>query len=58
MRTARAKIIKGKVVTKAKFPDPTRWDLERLRATAKDDHDLAEAGIESWADELDALDRR
>lgn len=38
-------------------PDPARWNLERLRATASDDRELAEAGLDAWADALDALDR-
>jgi len=39
-------------------PDPARWDLERLRSTTTEDRDLAEAGLEAWADALDALDHR
>ena len=39
-------------------PDPRRWDLERLRSTAAEDRDLADAGPSAWADALESLDRR
>jgi predicted DNA-binding antitoxin AbrB/MazE fold protein len=38
-------------------PDPARWSLERLRATASADRELAETGLDSWADALDSMDR-
>ncbi len=38
-------------------PDPARWDLERLASISKDDIDLAEAGMDSWAQSLDELDQ-
>jgi predicted DNA-binding antitoxin AbrB/MazE fold protein len=40
-------------------PDPTRWDLDRLSATATaDDKRLAEEGLGDWATTLDREDRR
>ena len=38
--------------------DPARWDLARLGATPDEDLELAEAGLDAWADELEAQDRR
>jgi predicted DNA-binding antitoxin AbrB/MazE fold protein len=38
--------------------DPSRWDLKRLAVSAAEDAALAEAGLESWADALDAQDRK
>lgn len=34
-----------------------RWDLQRLAATSAQDADLAAAGLEDWAAELDREDR-
>ena len=44
-------------VTVVRWPDPTRWDLARLAATARDDLPLAEAGLEDWVTALDREDR-
>jgi predicted DNA-binding antitoxin AbrB/MazE fold protein len=34
-------------------PDPRRWDMERLAATsASEDIDLANAGLDSWEQQL------
>ena len=39
--------------------DPKRWDLSRLaRPLAADETVLAEQGLEGWAANLDAEDRR
>ena len=37
--------------------DPARWNLEKLSAP-NEDTELAEAGLETWADDLDALDKQ
>jgi predicted DNA-binding antitoxin AbrB/MazE fold protein len=40
-------------------PDPKRWDLSRLaESPAADEAVLAEQGLEGWAANLDAEDRR
>ncbi|MBE7484722.1 MAG: DUF104 domain-containing protein [Polyangiaceae bacterium] len=40
-------------------PDPARWDLRRIAAASGgEDEALAAAGLESWADALDAEDHR
>jgi predicted DNA-binding antitoxin AbrB/MazE fold protein len=39
-------------------PDVSRWDLQRLAQTAPDDAALAAAGLDAWADALEAEDRR
>lgn len=40
-------------------PDPARWDLRRIAAASRgEDAELAAAGMNGWADELDAEDRR
>ena len=39
-------------------PDPARWDLQRLAATSEEDEALASAGLDEWADALDAEDHR
>ncbi len=39
-------------------PDSSRWDMKRLAAGAADDEALATAGLDAWADGLDAEDRR
>ena len=39
-------------------PDSSRWDMKRLTAGAADDEALAAAGLDVWADGLDAEDRR
>jgi predicted DNA-binding antitoxin AbrB/MazE fold protein len=41
-----------------RHPDPTRWDLKRLAAGAAEEETLAASGLDSWADALDAEDRR
>jgi predicted DNA-binding antitoxin AbrB/MazE fold protein len=41
-----------------RHPDPTRWDMKRLAAAAAEDETLAAAGLDAWADALDAEDRR
>ena len=38
--------------------DPARWDLEKLSGARDEDAELAEAGLETWADDLDALDKQ
>lgn len=38
--------------------DPSRWDLARLGAHADEDLELAGAGLDDWAEALDAQDRR
>lgn len=37
-------------------PDPARWDMARLAASAAEDEELARTGLEEWADELDRED--
>jgi len=39
-------------------PDASRWDLARLAAGSSEDEDLSETGLDDWAAELDAEDRR
>jgi predicted DNA-binding antitoxin AbrB/MazE fold protein len=40
-------------------PDPKRWDLSRLaQSPAADEAVLAEQGLEGWAANLNAEDRR
>jgi hypothetical protein len=40
-------------------PDPKRWDLSRLaESPAADEAVLAEQGLEAWAANLEAEDRR
>ena len=40
-------------------PDPARWDLARIAATARaEDDDLARAGLDEWAAALDREDDR
>ena len=39
-------------------PDPARWDLARIAATAADDTDLTEAGLDDWNSMLDGEDAR
>jgi len=39
-------------------PDASRWDLGRLACASGEDEALAEAGLDEWAAELDAEDRR
>jgi len=40
-------------------PDPKRWDLSRLaQKRVGDEANLAEQGLEGWAANLDAEDRR
>jgi predicted DNA-binding antitoxin AbrB/MazE fold protein len=36
--------------------DPSRWDLARLTATSTDDTELAAAGLDVWAADLDRED--
>jgi hypothetical protein len=38
--------------------DPKRWDLKRLSAVPTEDVELATTGLDTWADALDAEDRR
>jgi predicted DNA-binding antitoxin AbrB/MazE fold protein len=38
--------------------DPSRWDMKRLAGVPREDTELASAGLEAWADSLDAEDRR
>jgi hypothetical protein len=37
-------------------PDPGRWNLEKLAESSKEDDALTQAGLASWAEELDAED--
>jgi predicted DNA-binding antitoxin AbrB/MazE fold protein len=37
--------------------DPSRWDLARLAATSAEDSELATAGLDGWAANLDHEDR-
>ena len=37
-------------------PDPSRWDLARLAATSAEDDELATAGLDAWAADLDHED--
>ena len=40
-------------------PDPARWDLGRIaRVAGAEDEALAAAGLNEWADALDAEDHR
>jgi predicted DNA-binding antitoxin AbrB/MazE fold protein len=41
-----------------RHPDPTRWAMKRLAAGAAEDATLATAGLDAWADALDAEDHR
>ena len=36
--------------------DPSRWDLARLAATSNEDAELAAAGLDGWAANLDHED--
>jgi len=36
--------------------DPSRWDLARLAATREEDSELATAGLDGWAANLDHED--
>jgi predicted DNA-binding antitoxin AbrB/MazE fold protein len=37
-----------------RWPDPTRWDLSRIGATANsEDVSLAEAGLDEWVKQID-----
>ena len=38
--------------------DPSRWDLARLAATSTEDAELAAAGLDGWAANLDDEDLR
>jgi predicted DNA-binding antitoxin AbrB/MazE fold protein len=38
-------------------PDPTRWNMVLLASATEDDAVLAGAGLDEWADALDAEDR-
>ena len=39
-------------------PDASRWNLERLATTTREDVALSQAGLDDWAAELDAEDHR
>ena len=39
-------------------PDAARWDLDRLASASPEDEALTEAGLEDWAADLSAEDRR
>lgn len=39
-------------------PDLSRWDLDRHRAAADDDADLADLGLEEWETALEKEDRQ
>jgi predicted DNA-binding antitoxin AbrB/MazE fold protein len=41
-----------------RHPDPSRWDFKRLAQGATEDAALAGAGLDAWADALEAEDRR
>jgi predicted DNA-binding antitoxin AbrB/MazE fold protein len=41
-----------------RHPDPARWDLARLGASAEEDEELAGSGLEDWAADMDREDRR
>jgi predicted DNA-binding antitoxin AbrB/MazE fold protein len=41
-----------------RHPDPARWDMKRLAVGSTEDETLASAGLDAWADALDAEDRR
>jgi predicted DNA-binding antitoxin AbrB/MazE fold protein len=38
-------------------PERARWDLARLAGALSEDEELAETGLQAWADDLDAQDR-
>ena len=38
--------------------DPKRWDVKWLAAVPTEDVELATTGLDTWADALDAEDRR
>jgi predicted DNA-binding antitoxin AbrB/MazE fold protein len=38
--------------------DPSRWDMKRLASASNEDVEFASAGLDTWADALDAEDRR
>jgi predicted DNA-binding antitoxin AbrB/MazE fold protein len=43
----------------ARKPDPTRWDIDKIAAAAREeDVELAGAGLEQWAADLDAEDAK
>lgn len=37
-------------------PDPSRWDVERLARGGGEDDELAESGLDEWADGLQRED--
>ncbi len=39
-------------------PDPARWDMVRLASGSDEDEELAKAGLDQWAAELDREDKR
>jgi hypothetical protein len=39
-------------------PDSARWDLQRLANGSEEEEALASAGLDQWADALDAEDKR
>jgi predicted DNA-binding antitoxin AbrB/MazE fold protein len=41
-----------------RHPDPARWDMKRLAVGSTEEATLASAGLDAWADALDAEDRR
>ncbi len=41
-----------------RHPDPARWDMKRLAVGGTEDEALASAGLDAWADALDAEDLR
>ncbi len=41
----------------AQRSDPARWNLARLGASATEDEELAEAGLDEWAADLDKEDQ-
>ena len=41
-----------------RHPDPARWDMKRLAVGSVEDETLAGAGLDAWADALEAEDRR
>ena len=44
------------VVIVVRQPDPARWDLSKLASS--EDLDLAQTGLDDWAQELDQEDHR
>lgn len=40
-------------------PDPSRWNLDQIKPVAgEEDVELAEAGLDQWAADLDSEDNR